>query len=263
MSTATMSKTSTSTGGPRLILHPSFEEANARTLYLGDPDRAEATVARSGYMPDDLTRDFARRMHYAAFRKAHAKTKRDRSKWQQRYFAMRDKIILGNHKLIFRAISKRPMQNHADDLIGECYLVLIRAVAAYNPWIGVRFSTYAFTCLMRALSRLGKRLSVADALSRTLTPEMTGDLHEEQPEEAAFDPSEWNRVAGYFRKTNPLLTPREKAILKRRFALTEGEVPTLSQLGAELGISKERVRQIEITAIEKLRRAVLEIPSNS
>ena len=55
----------------------------------------------------------------------------------------------------------------ADDMASECQIVLIKAVAAFNPWLGIRFSTYAFTCLTRALSRLSQRLA-ADQLSRSL-----------------------------------------------------------------------------------------------
>jgi RNA polymerase sigma-32 factor len=53
-----------------------------------------------------------------------------------------------------------------------------------------------------------------------------------------------------------VLTERELRIVQAR-RLTEGEGATLEALGASLGISKERVRQIEARALEKLKTALL------
>jgi RNA polymerase primary sigma factor len=50
------------------------------------------------------------------------------------------------------------------------------------------------------------------------------------------------------------LDPREREILTLHFGLHDGDVHTLEELSAILGISRERVRQIEIRAMAKLRR---------
>lgn len=50
-----------------------------------------------------------------------------------------------------------------------------------------------------------------------------------------------------------ILTERERNIIKERFGLKTGRTRTLEDLGKTLGFSKERVRQIQDTAIEKLR----------
>jgi RNA polymerase sigma factor (sigma-70 family) len=50
------------------------------------------------------------------------------------------------------------------------------------------------------------------------------------------------------------LSPREAYILRARFGLDDGEERTLEQIGRTLHISRERVRQIEAQALEKLRR---------
>jgi len=49
------------------------------------------------------------------------------------------------------------------------------------------------------------------------------------------------------------LSPREEFILRARFGLGNGEVRTLEEIGKELKLSRERVRQIEARALEKLR----------
>src|SRR5215468_10303311 len=50
------------------------------------------------------------------------------------------------------------------------------------------------------------------------------------------------------------LTPREAAIISRRFGLGDHPVETLEQIGRDLNISRERVRQITTTALDKLKQ---------
>ncbi|MEI6631652.1 MAG: sigma-70 family RNA polymerase sigma factor [bacterium] len=54
-----------------------------------------------------------------------------------------------------------------------------------------------------------------------------------------------------------LMTDREKDVLDMRFGLAEGKPHTLAEASKKLGISRERVRQIESEALGKLRRFVL------
>ncbi len=51
-----------------------------------------------------------------------------------------------------------------------------------------------------------------------------------------------------------VLTPRERLVLKLRFGLGNGQAHPLEQVGRELGITRERVRQIEAGALAKLRQ---------
>ena len=50
------------------------------------------------------------------------------------------------------------------------------------------------------------------------------------------------------------LDKREQEILRRRFGIENSEPKTLEQIGKSMGFSKERIRQIENLAIQKLRR---------
>lgn len=53
---------------------------------------------------------------------------------------------------------------------------------------------------------------------------------------------------------NTSLTPREQSILRLRYGLDDGEPKTLSAIALSLGITKERVRQVEAAALKKLRQ---------
>ena len=245
----------------RHVEHASFQDRSQALEYSQDVDvPLDDQEYSNSYMPDDVTRATAKKMHYAAFRAEKARKASDVELWRGRYFRLRDRIVLGNRKLIFGAVKKKAFQNAgSDDLIGECYIVMIRVVAAYNPWLGIRFSTYAYTCLMRALSRLNQR-SLSDrfahhlSLDNVLDKEPVGrDL------DAAFSCTP--KIEDFLRKEHPLLSEREKVVIRRRFHLAGCESDaTLEKVGRDLGISKERVRQVQAGAIGKLRVALTPAP---
>jgi RNA polymerase primary sigma factor len=69
------------------------------------------------------------------------------------------------------------------------------------------------------------------------------------PFEAAIGAERTASIAQYLQT----LSPREAFIVRARFGLGGGEVQTLEEIGQVLQISRERVRQIEAGALEKLR----------
>ncbi len=50
------------------------------------------------------------------------------------------------------------------------------------------------------------------------------------------------------------LAPRDRQVIERRFGLGDGRTRTLDEIARELGITRERVRQIEMRAMERLRQ---------
>ncbi len=241
---------------PGHIHHDSFPTKQAREDF--DPFELIDSLETydDHYMPDDVTRDHAKRMHYAAYRMHRARTRVELTRWRGYYLGLRDRIVLGNRKLIYRAVRRRmAMQNRADDMIGDCHIVLIQAVAAFNPWMGIRFSTYAYTCLVRALSRLSQKSS-ADWLTRSIPLDALPD-GEPRGKAPVRDAALLIPIEEYLRDGHPLLNEREKQILAHRFNLRDDPAaPTLETVGRAMGLSKERVRQVQAGAIDKLRKAL-------
>ena len=52
------------------------------------------------------------------------------------------------------------------------------------------------------------------------------------------------------------LSPREQKILEMRFGLEDGVSHTLEEVGQEFGVTRERIRQIEAKALEKIQEHI-------
>ncbi len=166
---------------------------------------------------------------------------------------LKNHIVRANLRLVV-SIAKRHLRGPLNlfELISDGNISLMRAVEKFDFARGFRFSTYASWAIMRNFAR-----SVPKERYR-LDRFATGN--EEILDIAAglrsYDPRENNSAE--MRETIDVLmqhlTPRERTILTEHYGLDEaGRTKTFDQLGKRLGISKERVRQIEIQALEKLR----------
>lgn len=72
----------------------------------------------------------------------------------------------------------------------------------------------------------------------------------------------WNEIEEVMERVKELLDARERQILRLRYGLNgEAEGKTLSEIGSILGITRERVRQLEARAIDKLRRGFAMVPA--
>ncbi len=61
-------------------------------------------------------------------------------------------------------------------------------------------------------------------------------------------------LKSYINEVIQKLSPREKKILEMRFGLVDGVTHTLEEVGQEFGVTRERIRQIEAKALEKINK---------
>jgi RNA polymerase primary sigma factor len=75
---------------------------------------------------------------------------------------------------------------------------------------------------------------------------------------SAVNPAEsviQEELIGYLKRALNELKPREQFVLRARFGLEDGHMRTLEEIGRELRLTRERVRQIEAQALDKVRHS--------
>ena len=94
------------------------------------------------------------------------------------------------------------------------------------------------------------------SLSAPFGSEGDDELGDVVPDDTAVEPAEAAVQALLPQEVTTLLAPlreRERLILRQRFGLDGGGPQTLDEIGARLGVTRERVRQIDAVAMSKLR----------
>ncbi len=82
--------------------------------------------------------------------------------------------------------------------------------------------------------------SLADTLEDSAAPDLT-------------ETASQHLLSEELHRTLALLTPRERAVITLRYGVGDGRSRTLLEVGKELDISRERVRQLEVVALMKMR----------
>ena len=167
---------------------------------------------------------------------------------------IKNRIVRANLRLVV-SIAKRHVTGPQTlfELISDGNISLMQAVEKFDFALGNRFSTYASWAIMRNYARsVPRERYLLDHFS-------TG--YESVLDVAAslrtYDPNEVNvpELRESIESVLIQLSPRERRILVEHYGLEDGETAqTFDELGRQLGLSKERVRQIEVGALRKLRR---------
>ena len=180
----------------------------------------------------------------------------ERSEWIQRWLTLREYIVQQNQGLVHLMVARfRTSGVEADDLFSDALLALLRSVERFDPWRGVRFSTFACNVILRDLMRRAKRVGRYRRLFPVQhdvlfeRPQPTSDIRLElqlsvERLHRALD----DNLAG--------LTDLESLIITQRFPFNRTRRRTLQQVGEWIGVSKERVRQIQNQALGKLRQVL-------
>jgi len=198
-------------------------------------------------------------LHTCAFRAARRARGRkipmaERHTWAKRWEDIRAYIVEQNLGLIYSMIKRvGPRQLDEDDLLSEAMLALTRAVDRFDPWRGYKFSTYACNVIARALMRRGKQ----ESHYRRLFPVQHNLFYE-----PSIGVPDWESELYVERLRHVLdrnlgeLTGLETTILTHRFPDEPGSRLTFREIGDAIGLSKERVRQIQNVALDKLREVL-------
>jgi RNA polymerase sigma factor (sigma-70 family) len=172
---------------------------------------------------------------------------------------VKDLLIKANLRLVVSVAKKHLYKSdNIWELISDGNLSLMRAVEKFDFGRGNKFSTYATWAIMKNFAR-----SIPEERTRReryvtghedlfeVAPDNRSDEHEAEAS-AEMAAHQVNRLLQY-------LQPRERDIIRMRAGLDDhAKNMTLEEIGHELGITKERVRQLNVRAMKKLREIAQE-----
>jgi RNA polymerase sigma factor (sigma-70 family) len=270
------------------IYNPLFDQPDARSLILGDSaepgsmsaDETGSSGSRavealppylaSLYEIPLLTKEqevyLFRKMNYLKYcaqqlrqqidpKRVQSSMLDEIERLQKESLAVKNQIIRANLRLVV-SIAKRHLgsANSFDELVSDGNMSLIRAVEKFDYARGNKFSTYASWAIMKNYARSIPDQHVQRDRFVTGHDEMFEARADERSTEQEHE-SQLRTMRDSISRILDKLDERERSIIVSRFGLDEaGEPHTLEEVGNELGVTKERVRQLEVRAMDKLRQ---------
>ncbi len=269
------------------IYNEDFEDVSREEEYLG-PVPQPATAPRKVRVPDGLPSYLAalydnalltREQEYHLFRKMnYLKHKASRLRESLEHplanktavmdqidevyeaaVLVKNKVVQSNLRLVV-SIAKRHVASTDDffALVSDGNMSLIRAVEKFDYSRGNKFSTYASWAIMKNFARTIPNEFKHKDRFRTTTEELFIARQDERRDPYLEETVQRSRQRELSKILNRL-DDREQKIISARFGLGRGKEPlTLKQVGEEMGVTKERIRQLEARALIKLREAANE-----
>ena len=170
---------------------------------------------------------------------------------------IRKTLVEANLRLVV-SIAGKHTSNDASflELVSKGNFALIQAVEEFDYAKGFRFSR-------RASLDIAKEYAKVSGRSTELTPRRAASLASIQRDlrDTAADVSALERTRQNLAEViREELDEREQYVIMHHFGLIGSSIrkntKTLKQIGDELGLTKERIRQIELTALQKLRQCL-------
>lgn len=178
--------------------------------------------------------------------------------WRQRAEDVRERIINANLPLA-PAMAKRKVVVGAEfaDMVSEAYMAILRCIEHFDVSRGFKFSTYACRSILACFQRLGSK---AQTYRKHVPVHFEPSMETSDDNERRLDGQKANAcdsVRQVLRRNAANLTDIERQIMKMRFPMsTRQKRLPLWKVGKSVGLSNERVRQIERRSLAKLRDAV-------
>jgi RNA polymerase primary sigma factor len=175
---------------------------------------------------------------------------------------VRSQLVQSNLRLVV-SIARRFSNNHVsfDDLVSEGNLILMKAVEKFDYSRGFRFSTYVTHSVQRHFYRhfrnTQRRKNTEVLASEEILQETIAASSEPATDATTNAQQQASKLLSHM---GECLDEREQFIVRERFGLnSSGKVRTLQSLSGDLGVCKERVRQLLHKAVHKLRHLALDM----
>jgi RNA polymerase sigma factor (sigma-70 family) len=181
-------------------------------------------------------------------------------KWNEQSSGLREQLAESNLALVL-AMAKRFRMGEMDfgDLISEGNMALLRSIDKFDIERGFKFSTYACRAILKSFSRASmKHSKYRQRFPAEFDPELerSNGLEERRREDQLERAAEAVEV---IKNNSADLTDIEQEVLHHRFGMdagAQGRKLTLAQVGGLIGLTKERVRQIQNRALAKLKQTL-------